>query len=390
MLVFWISLSLGMLAKGPAPLPYVFVPLFFYVAFERKWKIIPKLLPIIGLAIFAVIVLPWPLAIAHKMDWNLLIWRREFFDRLFGEYAPGHFPIFFYFLIIFKYIAPWFILLPIALIAPFYRVWDRKQPVMKFLWFWFAADFIFLTIDVGKRQHYLLPLMPGIAILIGIIFEDLVFIKKAFDFKMARNILLAQVIAAVLFIISGIVFAILKAPGLLIEVAAASVIAVAGLIGALLLVRKAKVNTACIAGLAGIAVWTTVFYTVFWVTIDVDRYSRDFAKTVAEIIPKTDQFVSYKHVSSRFVQYYGKTIPEVNDSNEVFKRYEEGDWIICSSQYLGEFDLNKQLRTVYSKNITEGEEKEDAGGTLFHKTAPVWPDGGGAGFKAGTTLPKSE
>jgi 4-amino-4-deoxy-L-arabinose transferase-like glycosyltransferase len=374
MLVFWTSLGLGMLAKGPAPLPYVFIPLFFYVAFERKWKIIPKLLPIIGLVIFAVIVLPWPLAIAYKVNWNLVIWKREFFDRLFGEYAPGHYPIYFYFLIIFKYITPWFILLPAALISPFYRVWERKQPVMKFLWFWFAADFVFLTIDACKRQHYLLPLMPAICILTGIIIDDIVFVKKAFDEKMSRNIWGMQLMGVILFIVSGIIFVIIKAPSGIVVASAAGIISITGIIFALLLYGKNKPVMAVTAAFAGVAVWSAVFYTTFWVTIDVDRYSRDFAKTVAVIIPESGELVAYKHVSSRFVQYFGRTVVEINDPNEVYKHYEDGDWILCGSDYLEEFNSHKHLRTVYLRNIIEGEEKGDAGGAIFHKTAPVRAD----------------
>ena len=68
MLVFWISFGLANLAKGPAPLPLVLVPLFFYVAVFRRWKQIPKLLPIIGVVIFLAIVLPWPLAIASRLN----------------------------------------------------------------------------------------------------------------------------------------------------------------------------------------------------------------------------------------------------------------------------------------------------------------------------------
>jgi len=36
MLIFWISLGLGNLAKGPAPLPLVLIPLFFHVVISRS------------------------------------------------------------------------------------------------------------------------------------------------------------------------------------------------------------------------------------------------------------------------------------------------------------------------------------------------------------------
>lgn len=371
MLIFWLSLSMGMLAKGPAPLPYVFVPLFFYAAIERKWKLIPKLLPIAGTVIFLIIVLPWPLFIAQKLDWNLHLWKKEFIDRFFGDYAPGKYPIYYYFLIIFKYMTPWFILLPASLVAPFYSAWGEKRPVMKFFWFWFVADFIFLTIDGGKRQHYLFPLLPAAAVLTGVILEDLFFDKRAFTPKFARNILFAQLVAMIAFVAAGIVFVIRKAPADRVEVAAAGVIAVAAVIVASLLAGKDKRVPAGIVGLAGIAVWTLVFYTAFWIATDIDAPPRDFARTLATIIPKSDQLVTYKHVSMKTVQYFGKVIPVIDDPNELYKHYESGDWVLCDSEYLNELNSRLQLRKVYSKDKIIDEKKSGSSGVLFHKTAPV-------------------
>jgi 4-amino-4-deoxy-L-arabinose transferase-like glycosyltransferase len=373
MLIFWISLSMGMLAKGPAPLPYVFVPLFCYVAIERKWKLIPKLLPIAGAVIFLIIVLPWPLFIAQKLDWNLQLWKKEFIDRFFGEYVPGNYPIYYYFLIIFKYITPWFILLPASLVAPFYSAWGEKRPVMRFFWFWFVADFIFLTIDGGKRQHYLFPLLPAAAVLIGVILNDLVFEKRAFAPKSARNILLVQFIAMLLFIAAGIVFVIIEAPRDTVATTAAGVIAVVAIIAAFLFAGKNKPVVSAIAGFAGIAVWAFVFYTTFWIATDIDAPPRDFARTLVTIIPKSDLLVAYKKVSIKTVQYFGRVIPEVNDVNELNKHYESGDWVLCDSDFLKELNSRLQMRQVYSKEKITDEKKTGSSGVLFHKTALVRP-----------------
>jgi len=102
MLIFWVSLGLGNIAKGPAPLALVGVPLFVYVAVYRKWRTIPKLLPIVGPLIAFAIMLPWPLAIAYKLNWDLTLWKHEFFDRFFGDYAKGNYPLYYYAGIIWK------------------------------------------------------------------------------------------------------------------------------------------------------------------------------------------------------------------------------------------------------------------------------------------------
>ena len=118
MLIFWISFPIANLAKGPAPIPILLVPLVFYVAIFRHWKKIPRLLPVLGTLIFLAIVLPWPLAIAHRVNWDLTLWKHEFVDRFFGSYAKGDYPLYYYLLIMFKYAMPWVVFLPMALAAP--------------------------------------------------------------------------------------------------------------------------------------------------------------------------------------------------------------------------------------------------------------------------------
>ena len=185
-LVFWFSFALSNLAKGPMPLPLVLIPVFFYIAIFRKWKVLPRLLPIIGPLIFLGIVLPWPLVIAHKLNWNLALWKLQFVDRFLGQYASGNKQWYYYLPTMFLFIIPWVVFLPMALAAPFYRVWNKKRPLMQFLWLWFVVDIVFLTISGGKRQHYILPSMPAMAILIGIVIEDMVFIRKAYTSDLPR------------------------------------------------------------------------------------------------------------------------------------------------------------------------------------------------------------
>ena len=128
------------------------------------------------------------------MNWDVMIWKREFFDRLFGEYAAGNYPWYYYLGMVFKYTSPWCIFLPIALVAPFYKVWGEKRPVMQFLWLWFASDFVFLMLSGGKRQHYLLPLIPAMSILTAILIDEMAFVRQVFTLKYAANILRGHVL----------------------------------------------------------------------------------------------------------------------------------------------------------------------------------------------------
>jgi 4-amino-4-deoxy-L-arabinose transferase-like glycosyltransferase len=195
MLVFWVSFSLAMLAKGPAPLPLIFPALFFYFAVFRQWKLIPKLLPIIGTAIFLLITVPWPAAVLAKMPGAIEIWRNEFIGRAAGDYASGDKPSYYYLGVIFVYFLPFSAFIPLALAAPFYRIWEEKRETIIYLWLWFVVGIVMMSLCGGKRQHYILPLMPAAAILGGIILDDMIFVNKAYSRRFAAIFWLGHLIA---------------------------------------------------------------------------------------------------------------------------------------------------------------------------------------------------
>jgi len=370
MLIFWISFGLGNLAKGPAPIPFVLIPLGAYIVINRNWKVLPKLLPFIGVVIFLAIMLPWPLFVANSWHWDLSLWKKEYVQRLYGEYAPGNYPIYFYFLMMFKFITPWVGFLPMAIVAPFYRVWQAKQPVMKFLWLWFVANFIFLTIDAGKRQHYILPLMPAMTILIGILLEDMIFERKAFSKIFAKNVLQWHIVALIVGITTATIYLAKTKPQtipamlilLSITIVISAVVSV--------LFARGKNTAACGVGFAGIAAWTMIACASFTVLLDINKGAREFALKIAAIVPQGDKLVSYKHASTRFVQYFGKVVPEIEDKSALYGYYEQGDWVVSTSGYLKDLAGDTRFRDVYNKAIdTQSDEKEDTGGALFHKSA---------------------
>jgi 4-amino-4-deoxy-L-arabinose transferase-like glycosyltransferase len=365
-LIFWSSLALGNLAKGPAPLAYVFVPLAAYILFTRNWKVLGKMLPVAGTLLFIVIVLPWPLFVAHQLNWNLALWKGEFVDRFFGEYAEDNYHFYFYLGVMFKYIMPWILLLPAALAAPFYRVWRKERPEMVYLWVWFVAGLIFLSIDEGKRQHYILPIIPAMAILIGILISDLIFLKPAHAVEFARKMLLAHGILFVAVALISPVVMFFTAPQFLVPVLFLGAIVVIMVLSATALFIKNKPDRALIAVFAGIAFYMMTAQYYFLAALDTDRFSRDFAREVARRVPSAETLVAYRVASSRFVQYYGGVVPEVTDLTQLQKRYQEGCWILCLSDNLDDLK-NETFKTVYSVEDKDPRHKTDAVGRLFHK-----------------------
>jgi len=397
MLVFWVSFGLGNLAKGPAPVIYVFVPILAYIVILRQWKVIRRMLPVVGPVITLIIILPWPLAIAHRMNWDIAIWKQEFFDRLFGAYEAGHYQIYYYLGMMFKYITPWVAFLPMALAAPFYRRWEEKQPVMKFLWLWFVTSLVFLTIDAGKRQHYILPSMPAMAILIGVLLDDMVFARKAYTQRFARNVLKGHAIAIIVGAVSVCVYLAVIRSQFLVDAVAISIVAILTTLIVAILFSKRKPAAACGVIFSGIVAWIMIFYAGFSTVLDADHPARDFAMKIACIVPPSDKLVAYKGVSSIFVQYFGKVVPGIQDKSLLYERYEQGDWVVCTFDHLDELAQDDRLREVYSSEREKREAgnifarlyypariksaKGDTGGALFHKSAAVIEDEVNSDFK---------
>lgn len=369
MLIFWISFGLANLSKGPAPLPLVLVPLFFYVAVFRQWKQIPKLLPVIGVVVFLVIVLPWPLAVAYKMDWNLTTWKHEFVDRFFGTYASGNKPLYYYLPKMFQFTMPWAAFVPFALAAPFYRVWNKKQPVMQFLWLWFVVDVAFLTISGGKRQHYIIPAIPAMAILAGILLEDMAFSKKAYTSRFTRNFLLSHlVILTIGFVALPIVIG-----QLLHEVLyEAILLSVAGLIGILVvagLFRAKRAPVACGALFVSIAVLVMIGYSSFINPLNYNQPSRQFTQAVAQKVPASDKLIAYKSASARFIHYFGRSVPKIGTKSEVYELYEKGRWVVAFGTYLDELLDNGKFEIAYEQENAERHGQNIVGGALLHKSS---------------------
>jgi len=385
--VFWVSFGLGNLAKGPAPIPYVLVPLFFYVLIFRQWKKVPRLLPIAGALIFLAIVLPWPLAIAGKFDWHMDIWKREFVDRFFGNYDPGHKPIFFYLYVMFIFAAPWVAFLPMALAAPFFRVWREKSGPMWFLWIWFAADMVFITIDGGKRQHYILPLMPAAAILIGIILEDMVFVHKAYSLKQAKGILRNHIVAVVAGAIGLTVYIAKVHSGFLAGAITVAVITIAVAAAVAVLFAKGRAAAACGTVFAGIIVLVMVSYAGFIDSLDGNRHSMYFSRRLAEIVPTAEKLAAYKDISMRSVHYFGRVIPVVADKSKLYEDYEQGEWVVATGERLKELVDDGRFRMVYYRGRAELQQQDDISGALFHKSAAVVKESGKSDFQTTFTLP---
>jgi 4-amino-4-deoxy-L-arabinose transferase-like glycosyltransferase len=351
-LVFWLSFSLSMLAKGPAPLPVMLPALFLYFAIFRKWKFIPKLLPVSGVILFLLIFLPWPIAVLAKCSQAIEVWKNEFLGRAAGEYAAGSKPFYYYFKIMFVYMAPFSVFIPLALAAPFYSIWERKRQPMFYLWLWFVAGVVAMSFCGGKRQHYILPMMPAMAILAGVVLDDMIFLHKAYGKKFSNIFLGAH-----LFIFSagavGAIVWLLKSSYAVRFVLVYSILAVlAFFIAAIILFALNRKVLAVVCFFAAICV-LIMFQPCFENMQENENYViKDFARNVS-ICADGKGVIAYCKVNASFVYYFGRDVSVVSDIDQICEQYPDSVGIIATSENFEQ--LKNESRFLLSvKGIDNG------------------------------------
>lgn len=328
MLVFWFSFSLSMLAKGPAPLPVMFPALFFYFMVFRKWKLIPKLLPVSGVILFLLIFLPWPVAILAKCPQGVEIWKDEFLGRATGDYAAGSKPFYYYLQIMFPYMVPFSAFIPLALGAPFYRVWEKKRQAMAYLWLWFVAGVVVMSLCGGKRQHYILPMMPAMAILAGIILDDMIFVQKAYSRKFSNIFLSAH-----LFIFSagavGVIIWLLRSSYAVRFMLVYSILAALAFLFAtaiLFILNKKVLAIACFFATMCILI---MFWPCFESMQENENYiTKDFARNIANCADGRD-VIAYGRVEASFIYYFGRDVSVDSDIDRICNQYPGGVGVIA-------------------------------------------------------------
>ncbi|MBN1788770.1 MAG: glycosyltransferase family 39 protein [Sedimentisphaerales bacterium] len=368
MLIFWLSFSLGMLAKGPAPLILVIPPIALYFIIFKQWKKLKFTLPVIGPILFLLIVLPWPIMITHRAPEGLMFWKREFIDRFTGDYASGGKHFLYYLPTIFLLAAPFSVLVINAFSAPFFSVWDKKRPVMWYLWLWFVVQILVMTISGGKRQHYILPAMPAFSILAGICLYDMIFEQKAFTPKQVKRFFIGHTIAVIAGAIAFLYWTFTKRQSHACQ-SVHIIMMVSLVLGIVIfLFRQQQKAMATALFFAGYCAIIMTLFVYFINPFSYNNPSRTFSTEVGQMVPSGDKLIAFNYLSARTVHYAGRTIPEIHDFDQARLEYEQGAWVIATGQDYQDMLEAGGFEIVLYKPLAERRGSRPVEGGLFHKS----------------------
>jgi 4-amino-4-deoxy-L-arabinose transferase-like glycosyltransferase len=176
--LFYVSMALGMLAKGPvAPFLAAAVIVMFALA-TREFRVVVKTLWLPGILLFCAIALPWYFAVQLRNPQFV----REFIlqhnlARFSSDLYHHRQPFWFYLPVTALALVPWTVFV-IAAFVESVRVWwaERKtvsaEPDFElqfrvFACCWLVVPVIFFSLSQSKLPGYILPAVPAGAVLLA-------------------------------------------------------------------------------------------------------------------------------------------------------------------------------------------------------------------------------
>ncbi len=180
----WIAAGFGFLAKGlvaPVVGLLVIVPFFVWNDRHESMALPTARAWLLGLIAFAVIVVPWPLA---------LVWQYHLFplEKLFGHYTIERYtgvienqsgPIWYYVPVLLLGFFPWSAFLPMAVVYGFRQLQALPQDphlarLVRLAFTWIVVPLVFFSFARTKLPNYIALEFPALALIAALYFEAVV------------------------------------------------------------------------------------------------------------------------------------------------------------------------------------------------------------------------
>jgi 4-amino-4-deoxy-L-arabinose transferase-like glycosyltransferase len=198
MLATWAAMGFSMLSKGLIGIVLPGAVLVLYTLIERDWRLWRRLHLGKGLLLFAVIALPWFVAVSlRNPDFFHFFFIHEHFERFLTKEAHRVQPWYFFIVILLAGMLPW----TFTMLGALRHAWQADSPTATFkpqrlLLIWSVFIFAFFSISDSKLPSYILPIFPSLALLMGAYLTRLRDRTIAWQFAPVAVLALAGLVAA--------------------------------------------------------------------------------------------------------------------------------------------------------------------------------------------------
>ncbi len=197
-----LAAGLGFLTKGPLAViipAIVLLPIYWR---ERTRVVVRPSHVALALVLFAIAGLPWYVAMyaAHGVPYLQSFFVSDNLERFATTRYNDFRAIWYYVPIVIGGMMPWAVFL---LVLPWRTLRDiatRRRAMTDVEWrlaIWAIAPFLLFTASVGKQPRYILPLLPPIAIMVGIAIADRIAAMR--DAAARRELTIATAITSLVF-----------------------------------------------------------------------------------------------------------------------------------------------------------------------------------------------
>ena len=188
--VFYASLGLAILAKGPLGFLLPVLVIVAFLAERRDLQFIWKMKLAGGSLVMVVIAASW-YVLATAQGGGEFVSRQILDENVFRFFAseqggPSRDHSFYYYVpTLCAGMLPWSLFFP-ALIYALYRSHGQGDAKSRYLMIWCGVELLFFSLASGKRSNYILPVYPALALLLGVWWQELMDRAAAFSPAVVR------------------------------------------------------------------------------------------------------------------------------------------------------------------------------------------------------------
>ena len=168
-LLAWLGVVLGILTKGPVALALPLLVLLPWALWRRRAR---ALWSPAGCALLGLAIVPWLASLeAREPGYLRYVLVTETWGRVSSDALDRGAPPWYYLPYLLAGAAPW----SVAVTAAWSRRAGRpsaRDPRVAFLLLWLLGPLALFTLSESKRVHYLLPLLPPLALLLAACWRD--------------------------------------------------------------------------------------------------------------------------------------------------------------------------------------------------------------------------
>lgn len=319
-------LSLSWLAKfhyGPA---MVLIPCMLYFGVQRPGTLwVRSLLHLgnpLGLLMMAAAVLMWPYLVLQQMPEAWDVWTRETVGRAVGSLNRQ--PMWFYLPYLLWLPLPWTGLIAFAVPASWRKAWKEGDARERFLWVWAVSHLAIVTVSADKHKHYLNAMLPMLSLLAGQGFARWSGWVRETKYRFG----VGSAGVATLFCLAaaggGVFMVHQNWPYLAAAVTGVSIVACAGTIAVVWILRARKPRA---AGIAAIATFLAAYAGVTaWIMPARDHRQQtvEFARHVRRQLTSGREIVAFRlEEKDPLVYYLGSPIARVQKPATIQRRLAE-------------------------------------------------------------------